>query len=160
MSQERFTELLRADLAVNRGLSRVTVVAFRVRSRAYQAALPVRVLLSPLLLAAWWWTAISMGADIPPSVQAGGGLRLPHGGRGLVLHPNTQLGRNVTLYHRVTIGVRGSATRCPRLGDGVYVGTGASLLGDIEIGERARIGAGAVLIRDLSAGETYVGLPR
>ncbi|HEX2737978.1 MAG TPA: serine acetyltransferase, partial [Acidimicrobiia bacterium] len=94
---------------------------------------------------------------------------LPHGGRGVVLHPTVRLGRDVTLFHRTTLGIRealddGNITLAgdacgPVLGDGVYVGTGAAILGPIEIGERSKIGAGAVVLENVKPGTTVVGIP-
>lgn len=105
------------------------------------------------------WTRSVIGAELPRSVLAGPGLRLPHSGRGVVLHPAVELGSGVTLYHRVTLGVRVGRDDAPRVGDGVYIGCGAAVLGDIWIGDGARVGANAVVLSDVAAGATAVGVP-
>jgi serine acetyltransferase len=99
-----------------------------------------------------------IGAELPHSVQIGPGLVLRHAGRGVIMHSNVRIGRDARIYHRVTIGV-GDFGGPPTLGDGVYVGCGASILGEIEVGDRARIGAGAVVVRDVPADTVAVGVP-
>ena len=69
-----------------------------------------------------------------------------------------KLGSNVSLYHRVTIGL-GPDKRVPTIGNDVYVGVGASILGGVHVGDGATVGAGAVVIKDVPAGATVVGVP-
>lgn len=104
------------------------------------------------------WTRAVIGAELPRTVVAGPGLRLPHSGRGVVLHPATTIGAWVTLYHRVTMGVRGGQD-APQIGDGVYIGCGVAILGGVTVGAGARVGANAVVLRDVPAGATAVGVP-
>ena len=66
------------------------------------------------------------------------------------------------MFHNVTLGGTGKhrGQRHPRLGDRVFLGTGATLLGPISVGEDAKIGAGAFIhMRDVPAGCTVVGMP-
>ena len=104
------------------------------------------------------WTRGYIGADLPSEARAGGGLRLPHGGRGVVLHPSVRLGAGVTLYHQVTIGVVDDRPAAV-VGDGVYIGSGAKVLGPIELGAECRVGANAVVLIDVPPGTTAVGVP-
>lgn len=104
------------------------------------------------------WTRMIVGAELPASVVAGPGLRLRHWGRGIILHPKATLGSGVTLFHRVTIG-QGPDGGVPTLGNKVYVGTGATILGGITIGDAAKIAAGAVVVKDVPAGVTVGGVP-
>jgi serine O-acetyltransferase len=99
------------------------------------------------------------GTDIPAAVSAGPGLRLPHGGRGVVVHSDALLGARVTLLHNVTIGVRAADQVAPRLEDDVYVGSGACVLGPVTIGAGAKVGANAVVLTDVPPGRTAVGVP-
>jgi serine acetyltransferase len=153
--------LWRGDLTANRdqGLSKVTMTCLRLRLFARAGTVIRRFVLIPIDLICWWWIALVMGAHIPPSIEVGSRLRIPHGGRGLVIHESCRIGSDVTLYHRVTLGQRGPELLAPVLEDGVYVGTGAILLGAIRVHEDARIGAGAVVIKDVTAKSTYVGYP-
>lgn len=104
------------------------------------------------------WVRNTIGAELPRSVVVGPAMHLPHAGRGVIVHPDAKLGSSVTLHHRVTIGVRG-AHRPPHVGDGVYLGAGASVLGPIDLGAGCRVGASAVVVRDVPAGATVVSAP-
>jgi putative colanic acid biosynthesis acetyltransferase WcaB len=153
--------LLRADLAANRGNAkgRVVVTCFRLAGAARGSGRPrlwaVPVLVLYRLVVDW-----TMGIDLPPTLQAGPGLRIWHG-TGLVVHANVRLGRDVTLRHGTTLGATGDEIDAPApvLGDGVDVGAGAIVLGDLTVGAGAVIGAGSVVVGDVPAGATVVGNP-
>lgn len=148
--------ILQADFARNTGgMDRATVTVFRLGQWAAGRPLPLRVAWALLDLV---WTRVLIGAEIPRQVECGSGLRLPHAGRGVIIHADTKIGDDVWIYHRVTIGVRGDGPP-PVLGDRVYVGTGACILGPVKIGDGARIGAGAVVTKDVPAGCTARGVP-
>ncbi|MGY1636653.1 serine O-acetyltransferase [Geodermatophilus sp. SYSU D00742] len=104
------------------------------------------------------WTRGYIGAELPFQVTAGPGMRLPHAGRGIILHPTVRIGSGVTMYHQVTVGVRDDRPAAV-IGDGAYIGAGAKILGPLDIGAGARIGANAVVVRDVPAGATAVGVP-
>jgi serine O-acetyltransferase len=132
------------------------VALLRLRQASERPALAALRPVANLLT--WTWLFL-MGAEIPKSTRIGERLRLPHGGRGVIIHPATVIGDDVTIYHQVTIGVRGTEDRAPHIRSGVYIGAGAAVLGGITIGEHARIGAGAVVIRDVPANATATGVP-
>jgi serine O-acetyltransferase len=67
-------------------------------------------------------------------------------------------GRDLTVIGSVTVGRRGG-NRWPRLGDGVFLGVGCRVLGDVDIGDGARVGANAVVVHDVAPGTTVVGVP-
>jgi len=70
------------------------------------------------------------------------------------------IGDDVTILQNVSIGRRSELpTRSPRIGRGVYIGGGATILGDIVIGDFAKIGADTLLTSDVPAGCTAVGNP-
>lgn len=150
-------EYMRQDWDQNEPVySRVTVTIFRLGqlARWHRWLLPVWAVVDAI------WTRGLMGAELPPTVAAGRGLRLNHGGRGVILHYDTQLGEGVVLYHHVTIGRTDQGDELvPRLGDGVYVGAGAAIIGGITVGDGARIGANAVVTHDVPAHMTAVGVP-
>jgi serine acetyltransferase len=156
------TAILRADIQRNRGnwISLLTLAVFRTShyldARASPLWLPVRMAHRVVEVL---WTELIIGAELPGPVEIGPGLRLPHGGRGVILHANTRIGANATIYHRVTIGVRGTPDQAPTLGDNVYLGAGASVLGDIEIGSDVKVGAGAVVVANVPSGTTVVSQP-
>jgi serine acetyltransferase/thymidylate kinase len=87
-------------------------------------------------------------------------LYLPHP-YGIVIHSQARIGRRVTIMQQVTIGGKDWGINvAPIVGDGVYIGAGARVLGDIRIGDGAIIGANAVVTRDVPAGATVVGANR
>lgn len=103
----------------------------------------------------------AMGVDIHPAVRIGTGLFLDHA-TGLVIGETAELGKDVCLLHGVTLGSNGNSSqrgrkRHPTIEDGVLIGAGAILLGDIRIGCRAKIGAGAVVVKDVLANSTVLG---
>lgn len=96
------------------------------------------------------------GLDIPPSVEIGPGLYVPHPvGTVVMAH---RLGARVSLISGITIGMRRTPD-FPTLGDDVFVGAGARILGGIVIGAGANIGANAVVLKDVPPGATAVGVP-
>lgn len=96
------------------------------------------------------------GLDMPAGLPIGGGLYIPHPVGTVVMAQC--IGRNVTLVSNVTIGMRGNAG-FPIIGDNVYIGAGARILGGVTIGSGASIGANAVVLTDVPAGATAVGVP-
>lgn len=105
------------------------------------------------------WAIGACGVDILPRAEIGGGCIVAHG-IGLVVGGETVIGEDATLLHGVTLGeVRFDETACPRLGDRVTVGAGATVLGGIAVGDDAVIGAGAVVLSDVPAGARVAGIP-
>lgn len=167
----RVARELRADLtaardrdpaarAVGRGEILLTyggvqaLLSHRVAHALYAAGVP----LAPRLLANA--TRVTTGVEIHPAAQIGDSLFIDHGA-GVVIGETAQIGDNVTLYQGVTLGGTGfqRGKRHPTVGDDVVVGSGAKLLGPIEVGPRAKIGANSVVIHDVPANSTVVGNP-
>lgn len=100
------------------------------------------------------------GIDIHPGAQIGPGFFIDHGA-GVVIGETAEIGRDVTLYHGVTLGGVSSSTgkRHPTLGDGVMVGAGAKILGPITLGDAVRVGANSVVVEPVPAYATVVGIP-
>jgi serine O-acetyltransferase len=76
---------------------------------------------------------------------------------GIVINSDVRAGRNLVLEHGVTIGAEKGQS--PALGDDVFVGAGAKILGAIRVGSRVRVGANAVVVSDVPDGATVVGVP-
>jgi serine O-acetyltransferase len=100
------------------------------------------------------------GVEIHPAATIGRGLFIDHG-MGLVIGETSEVGDFVTLHQGVTLGGTGKekGKRHPTLGNNVYVGVGAKILGAVTIGDSARIGAGAVVLNDVPPHATAVGVP-
>lgn len=88
--------------------------------------------------------------DIPATVQIGEGLHLIHGYAYITIHPDVVIGERCGIMHAVTIG-QNMWSGVPTIGDDVFIGVGAAILGEITIGDGARIGANAVVTRDVPA---------
>jgi len=93
---------------------------------------------------------IGRGADFGP------GFVLIHS-LGVVINASVRGGAHVKLEHQVTLGAEKG--RSPVLGDDVFVGAGAKILGGVRIGHRAKVGANAVVLQDVPDGATAVGVP-
>ena len=106
------------------------------------------------------WTRFFTGVEIHPGATIGRKVFIDHG-MGVVIGETSIVGDGVTLYQGVTLGGTGKETgkRHPTLEEGVTVGVGAAVLGDITIGARARIGGGAVVVKDVPPDVTVVGVP-
>ncbi len=100
------------------------------------------------------------GIEIHPAALIGRRLVIDHG-MGVVIGETAEIGDDVYIYHQVTLGGTSSerGKRHPTVGNGVIIGAGAKVLGDILIGDRARVGANAVVVQPVPAGVTVVGIP-
>ena len=78
-------------------------------------------------------------------------------GYNVVINPLVRIGKNCTILHEVTIGAIKDGV--PRLGDNIYIGCGAKILGGVQIGNNAKIGACAVVLSDVPENATAVGFP-
>ena len=130
------------------------LLSHRVAHALHTAGVPV----APRVLAAV--TRTLTGVEIHPAARIGRGPLIDHGS-GVVIGETAEIGDNVTLYQEVTLGGTGfqRGKRHPTVGDDVVVGSGAKLLGPIEVGDRAKIGANSVVIHDVPAAATVVGNP-
>lgn len=93
---------------------------------------------------------IGRGADFGP------GFVMVHS-NGIVINGAVRGGAGIVIEHQVTIGAGNGGS--PRLGDNVFVGAGARIIGAVRIGTNVKIGANAVVTRDIPDGVTAVGVP-
>ncbi|CAB4308585.1 unnamed protein product [Prunus armeniaca] len=98
--------------------------------------------------------------DIHPGAKIGHGILLDHA-TGVVVGETAVIGNNVSILHNVTLGGTGKASgdRHPKIGDGVLIGAGTCILGNIKIGEGAKIGACSVVLKEVPPRTTAVGNP-
>lgn len=115
--------------------------------------------LKMVYLVGYKFCEIFMEMCLDPNAEIGEGLYLAHIG-GVHINPDAVIGKNCDIAHRVTIGTSAMGRNgAPRLGSGVYVGTGAAVIGKINIGDRARIAANTLVITNIPAGATVMGVP-
>ena len=100
------------------------------------------------------------GVEIHPGAEIGQRFFIDHG-MGVVVGETSKVGDDVTLYQGVTLGGTSleKGKRHPTIGDGVIIGSGAQVLGPLNVGDGARIGANAVVLQDVPQGATMVGIP-
>lgn len=130
------------------------LVAYRFAHRLYKWHLP----LIPRIVS--YITRIITGIEIHPAARIGRRFFIDHG-EGVVIGATTIIGDDVLIYQQVTLGGTGKeqGKRHPTLGNGVIVGAGAKVLGNINIGNNVRIGAGSVVVDDVPDHCTVIGVP-
>ena len=100
------------------------------------------------------------GAHIPLEARFAGPPVFPHGPSGIFVSQAAAIGRNCTLFHQVTIGSNtlkdSRGFGAPVIGDDVYIGCGAKIIGNVRIGNRVLIGANCVVTRDVPDDSTVV----
>lgn len=175
MSQSayRFRDLVYSDLyryyGRASGLLLLRVVLFGTCSKVgfwYRVCSSLRR--KPVFWRPLYWLArlmarrvsIRFGIAIPAATEIGPGLFIGHFGQ-IFINSNVKIGRNCNLSQGVTIGRAGRAGRrgAPVVGNNVYIGPGAKIIGPVHIGNNVAIGANAVVTKDLPDGAVAVGVP-
>ena len=130
------------------------LLAHRVAHALYEAEVP----LAPRAVA--FTSRAITGVEIHPAARIGSDFFIDHGA-GVVIGETAEIGDRVTLYQGVTLGGTGFARgkRHPTVGDDVTIGSGAKLLGPVEVGHGAKVGANTVVISDVPPNSTVVGNP-
>jgi serine O-acetyltransferase len=98
--------------------------------------------------------------DIHPAVPVGNGVFVDHA-TGIVVGATAQIGDNVSILQNVTLGGTGKeeGDRHPKIHNGVLIGAGAKVLGNIDIGHCSKIASGSVVLHDVPANSTVAGVP-
>lgn len=126
---------------------------YRIGNKLHRFGIPGAAILFKALI------RLICNCAIDPRTQIGEGSFFAYGGIAVVIHKNCKIGKNVTISQCVTIGGRSGSIGVPRIGDNVYIGAGAIILGNISIADNATIGAGAVVIKDVGQSESWAGVP-
>jgi serine O-acetyltransferase len=100
--------------------------------------------------------AVCCNCIIGRGAEFGPGFVLIHS-LGVVINGSVRGGSNVFIEHQVTIGAE--RRKSPVIGDRVFIGAGAKVLGQVRVGDGARIGANAVVLEDVPSQATVVGIP-
>lgn len=100
------------------------------------------------------------GIEIHPGATIGEGFFIDHG-MGVVIGETAEIGKNVTLYHGVTLGGTSwqKGKRHPTIEDNVIIGANAAILGPIRVGENSKVGSGSVVNKEVPPHSTVVGIP-
>ena len=98
--------------------------------------------------------------DIHPGAKLGKGIMIDHA-HAIVIGETAVVGDDVSMLHSVTLGGTGKekGDRHPKIGDGVLIGAGASILGNIKVGRCSRIASGSVVLTDVPDCKTVAGVP-
>ncbi len=144
--RDRRVDLLKAFLTDGT----LAMVLYRLMQWSHQRRITPLAMIFNKLIVVCCHCVIGRGADFGP------GLVLVHA-MGTVINGAVVGGSRVTIMHQVTIGAEGR--RSPILGDDVFVGAGAKIIGAVSVGDGARIGANAVVVHDVPAHATAVGIP-
>jgi len=130
------------------------LLAYRVAHALHEAEVP----LAPLGIS--YLSRAVTGIEIHPAARIGDDFFIDHGS-GVVIGETAEIGDRVTLYQGVTLGGTGfqRGKRHPTVGDNVTIGSGAKLLGPIEVGHGAKVGANTVVVEDVPPNSTVVGNP-
>lgn len=117
-------------------------------------------LLSLLMAPLYKLARIFSGIQIPRYTAIGGGILLPHFGC-IVLNKRSVIGENCTILHNVTMGAKGGGidSGLPVIGNNVYIGSSAILLGSVVVGDNVTIGAGSVVTRSIPNDHIAYGNP-
>lgn len=105
-------------------------------------------------------TSEMFGVDIHPAARIGKGIMIDHA-HSIVVGETAVVGDNVSMLHSVTLGGTGKEDddRHPKIGDGVLIGAGAKVLGNITVGHCSRIAAGSVVLDAVPPMKTVAGVP-
>src|SRR5579872_6967918 len=135
-----------------------SIASYRLGNWLY-AGKPNPILRIPLKLISFLlikFCLIFMEMDVDPQATIGGGLYIGHIG-GVHINPGAVLGRNCNLTHRITIGASAMGrSGIPIVGDDVYIGTGAVLVGKIKVGSGAKIAANTLVMTNVPEGATVM----
>ena len=130
------------------------VLMHRLAHRLYEADIPIL----PRFISQV--SRFLTGIEIHPGAKIGRRFFIDHG-MGVVIGETAEIGDDVLIYQGVTLGGTGNeqGKRHPTIGNNVVIGTGAKVLGSIQIGNDVKIGAGSVVVRPVPDHSTVVGIP-
>jgi serine O-acetyltransferase len=160
LGDKRYTRIKRFLL----GPSAWAIAGYRFRRWVHTSNMPrpIRWLMRIPIVLVDLFAKITSNVEIPQSADIGPGLHIPHAGY-VIVSSRAVIGRHCTLTQGVTIGHArgGSANRegAPVIGNRVYVGPGAAVIGPITVGDDALIGVGAVVTRSVPPRGVVAGNP-
>lgn len=115
--------------------------------------------LRPLAACGRFIIRVIFSADVPYNLRISKGTKFPHCALGSLFHPSSIIGDNCVILHGVTVGGRGGYPGLPIIGNNVWIGTHAQILGNVKVGDNAIIGAGAIVLKDVEPNAVVAGNP-
>lgn len=134
---------------------------YLIAKRSHLKKIPVLPKIIQLLI------RLIFSSDIPYTANIHKDAKFGHNALGVVIHQKAKIGAGSLIMQHVTIGgnlgksreYNGNKLTCPIIGDNVFIGPNASILGPVVIGNNVQIGAGAVVMEDIPANAIAVGSP-
>ena len=158
--KEQLRVIMNNDPAIKRKFEIVLYPSFK--AMIYYKISHFLYLKKHLLLARWISERAKRktGIEIHPGAKLSNSVFIDHGSS-VVIGETAIVGENVVMFHGVTLGGTGKETgkRHPTVGNNVFIGSGAKILGNIIIGNNVKIGANAVVLNDVPSNATVVGVP-
>lgn len=135
---------------------------YRLLNKIFRSKLPFIIKKPLLALGVIWqkWIEVTTGISIPYTVKIGKGFYIGHYGN-IIINSNAVIGDNCNISQGVTIGVNGFGEKrgVPVVGDNVYIGANAVLVGKIKIGNNVVVGANSLVVDSIDANITVLGVP-
>lgn len=135
-------------------------VFYRISRTLYLINIPIiKIVLRFIAFIILKFCEVFLGTSIKPCTNIGPGLYIGHVGS-IIIHPQAEIGKNLNIGPGVVIGEKGVGKGgVPTIGNDVYIGVGAKIIGDIKIGNNVKVGANAVVIKDAPDNATVGGVP-
>jgi serine O-acetyltransferase len=158
----RFFHNVCADVRQHGGLftrSSIGLIMFRFGAWALTQPRIIRAIAMKLYGIGERFTRVLTGLHMHCTVLVGEKLHLIHAEANISIHPEVVLGDRVGIMHNVTIGLAIEGPGAPMIGNDVFIGTGAVILGPVYIGDNARIAANSLVITNVPANWIAIGVP-
>lgn len=126
---------------------------YRIANKLYKLKIPIIPQIFYRLI------YIINNCHIHYATEIGDGTNIAYGGIGVVIHKKAKIGKNCIVSSCTTIGGRSNINDLPVIGDNVYIGTGARILGNVVVGNNVIIGANAVVINSIPDNCIVAGVP-
>lgn len=134
------------------------LAVYRFGTWSSRRAQPMRWITSKVYGALQLGVELATGISIPRETRIGAKIHLVHAGN-IKIHSAAVIGDRVSIMHDVTIGSSVEREGAPVIGNDVFIGVGAKILGSVRIGDGALIAANSLVVTDIPPGLTAIGVP-